>query len=176
MDKKAQIERWFIQYSEDIYHFLVYYTGNADVEDLVQEVFIKALKGIHTFEQRSQPRTWLFTIARYTAIDFVRKKQLARWLPIGLAGQMAAKERTPDEWLGLAEERRELYQAISRLKPAYREVLIMRAIKEWSVKETAAVLGWSEAKVSVTLFRAMKSLEKKMNKTVGGVTGDVFTQ
>jgi len=76
MDKNDLIEQWFLRYGDDIYKFLVYYTGNRDVEDLVQDVFLKALGSVGSFEVRSQPKTWLLTIARHTAIDHARKQRL----------------------------------------------------------------------------------------------------
>lgn len=69
------ISDWFYLYNQDIYNFLVYYTGTRDVEDLVQDVFIKAGKGLATYRNQSSPKTWLMSIARNIAIDHARKRQ-----------------------------------------------------------------------------------------------------
>ncbi|MEW9674269.1 RNA polymerase sigma factor [Ammoniphilus sp. 3BR4] len=162
MTNKEQIERWFVQYSDDVYKFLVYYTGNFDVEDLVQDVFIKVIKGKTNYDGLCNPRAWLLTIARNTAIDYERKKRLIKWLPQSILELLPTKERTPCERLEFNEEMHKLYKAISNLKRNYREVLVLRGIEGLSVSETAQILDWSESKVKVTLHRALKALEQKM--------------
>ena len=160
MEINQQIEKWFIEYSDDIYNYLIYYTGNGDVEDLVQEVFIKAMKGIHKFKGISTPKTWLFTIARNTAIDNLRKRRGIKWAPYYTLELSPSFEITPDEKLQSIEEIQELYTAIGYLKQNYREIIILRGIKGFSPSETAEILKWSETRVNVTLHRALKSLKK----------------
>ncbi|WP_328225714.1 RNA polymerase sigma factor [Sutcliffiella cohnii] len=46
MSNEEKISQWFFEYSDDIYQFLLYKLGSSDVEDLVQEVFIRALKSL----------------------------------------------------------------------------------------------------------------------------------
>lgn len=164
MDKNEMIEQWFLRYSDDIYKFLVYYTGNKDVDDLVQDVFLKALRSLDSFEGRSQPKTWLLTIARHTAIDYARKQRFRNWLPDKWLTSLKSEERTPEEILNLQEEQQALYQAIQHVKPAYREVLILRGIKGLSSKEAAEIMDWSENKVNVTLHRAMKAVREKLEQ------------
>ncbi|WP_019121261.1 RNA polymerase sigma factor [Brevibacillus massiliensis] len=173
MDRKEQIEQWFVRYSNDVYKFLVYYTGNKDVEDLVQEVFIKAIKAFDTYEGRANPKTWLLTIARNAAIDYGRKRRLLSWLPESLLQNVKTVEKTPEEILNLHEEKRELYEALQQMKPAYREVLILRGIKGLSPKETAIILQWSESKVNTTLHRAVKALKSKVEKQTKGMINNV---
>ncbi|MDF2681540.1 MAG: polymerase ECF-type sigma factor [Brevibacillus sp.] len=162
MDKNGLIEQWFLRYGDDVYKFLVYYTGSRDVDDLVQDVFLKALGAVGSFEGRSQPKTWLLTIARHTAIDHARKKRLRSWLPDMWLSNLTSDEKTPEELLDVQEEQQALYRAIQQLKPTYREVLILRGIKGLSAKETAEILNWSENKVNVTLHRAMKAVKDKL--------------
>lgn len=174
MDKNDMIEQWFLRYGDDIYKFLVYYTGSRDVEDLVQDVFLKALKSLGLFEGRSQPKTWLLAIARNTAIDYERKKRLRNWLPDMWLQTVQSKERTPEEMLHLHEEQQALYQAIRQVKPAFREVLILRGLKGLSAKETAEILNWSENKVNVTLHRAMKAVKEKLEQEAKEMIGNAI--
>ncbi|RNB54864.1 RNA polymerase sigma factor [Brevibacillus gelatini] len=174
MDKNSIIEQWFLRYSDDIYKFLVYYTGNKDVEDLVQDVFLKALRSLETFESRSQPKTWLLTIARHTAIDFARKQRFRNWLPDKWLAGVQSEEKTPEEILHLHAEQQALYHALRQMKPAYREVLILRGIKGLSSRETAEILEWSESKVNVTLHRAMKAVKEQLMQERKGMVGDAI--
>ncbi|MGG1833286.1 sigma factor-like helix-turn-helix DNA-binding protein [Cytobacillus firmus] len=57
-----------------------------------------------------------------------------------------------------------LYEAIRHLKLSYQEVLILRKIKEFSIKETAEILNWSENKVKITTSRALAALKKELQK------------
>lgn len=174
MNRSERIQMWFEHYSDDIYKFLVYYTRGRDVEDLVQEVFIKALKNMDAFEGRAQPKTWLLTIARNTAIDYLRKQRLRNWLPDTFLRKLQAPEKSPAELLDQSEEKNALYEALHTLKQSYRDVLILRGIKGLSVSETAAILGWSEPKVNVTLHRATKELRRKLKDQTKEMIGDAI--
>ncbi|UCZ54421.1 RNA polymerase sigma factor [Bacillus shivajii] len=174
MSKEQIISDWFYQYSDDIYHFLLYRIGSPDVEDVVQEVFIRAMKGLDSFEGNAQPKTWLFTIARNTAIDEIRKKSRNKWkdyLTFESKHEPADNE-TPADLIQLNEDNQELYRAIQTLKSNYRDVVILRGIKDLSVKETSEVLNWSESKVRSTYHRAKNMLHKKLKDELGGVYSD----
>lgn len=168
MSDKQVISKWFYEYSDDIYQFL-HFRINAkqhDIEDLVQEVFIRALKGLSHFKGNSSPKTWLFSIARNVAIDEGRKRSRDRWkwfLSFDDGHQEPYHtEQTPEDILTDKEEQRALIAAIRSLKESYKDVLIMRSIKEFSIQETAEVLGWSENKVRSTHHRAKAALHKKL--------------
>jgi RNA polymerase sigma-70 factor, ECF subfamily len=145
-----------------MYHFLVYYTGLNDVEDLVQEVFIRAIKGIDVFQENSTPRTWLFSIARHVGIDEIRRRKRRHFFKKVTFEKedLISNEKTPEQLLQMSETNKLLYHAIQSLKPNYRDVVILRSIKDLSVSETAEVLGWNENKVRLNFHRALKALDK----------------
>jgi RNA polymerase sigma-70 factor (ECF subfamily) len=155
-----KIAEWFYLYNKDIYHFLVYYIGSSDVEDLVQEVFIRAIKGFNTYQKKSSPKTWLFSIARHVGIDEIRKRKRLRIKERILVWDEQTDKATPEKILQLNENNSLLYQAIQSLKANYRDVIILRGIKELSVTETASILNWNENKVRITYHRALKTLQK----------------
>jgi len=70
--------------------------------------------------------------------------------------------KTPEQSLHTSETVKELYAALGNLKRSYREVIILRKIKEFSVTETAMILNWNEAKVRTTLSRAIQALKKRL--------------
>ncbi|RLQ94356.1 RNA polymerase sigma factor [Falsibacillus albus] len=171
MSSMEMIEEWFYEYNQDIYNFLIYYVGSTDVEDMLQEVFIRALKGIHTFRGESSPKTWLFSITRNVAVDMKRKEQRhLRKLNLfqEAAGDEIVHSRTPEEVYEIAEKRSEIINGIHSLKQSYQDVLFLRALKDFSVEETAEILGWRQNKVSVTYHRAIKALRSALEKG-GGV-------
>lgn len=118
----------------------------------------------------------MFAIARSVAIDEKRKTKLINWLPDIFLRHLVSPDKTPEESLELSENKRLLYDIINQLKRSYRDVLILRGIKGLSSKETAEVLGWSEAKVSLTLHRAMKAVQKNRNVPVSEVINDAVTR
>lgn len=168
MREDYEVKEWFREYYNDIFNFLIYYTGTKDVEDLIQETFLKAIRNIHNFKGDSNPKTWLLSIARNASIDKSRKRRkeetkqnrLMRYSGIEIPSD------SPEIIVGLNETRLELYTAIRMLKQSYYDVLILRGINELSVQETAQALKWSENKVNLTYHRALKALEKK----IGGKT------
>ncbi|MCM3389510.1 RNA polymerase sigma factor [Ureibacillus chungkukjangi] len=122
---------------------MVYYTGTTDVEDLVQEVFIKAGRGLNSYKNLASPKTWLFTIARNIAIDEARKKESKINKNSTAFDERFWKQQTTansEHILLKREEQREFYLSISKLKKKFREVLILRGIQGLSVRETAQIL------------------------------------
>ena len=165
MDYPDKISEWFYQYGNDVYNFLVYYQGIKDVQDLVQEVFIKAAKGLASFRNDASLKTWLFSIARNVAIDHARKgARRIKTIREPLVEDFAwGSVRGPEDILLEDEALQELYETIQALKDSYAEVLILRGIEGMSVAETATVLDWKESKVKVTYHRAKLALKASID-------------
>ncbi|MGM0754142.1 MAG: RNA polymerase sigma factor [Bacillota bacterium] len=161
MSNNRLVADWFRLYSDPIYTFLVYRMGSADVEDLVQEVFIRALNSVDSFEGKANPKTWLYSIARNLALDELRKKKRNKWSLTSFSprNHEAASLETPESLYFLNEESRELLITIQKLKSNYRDVLVLKGIHGFDVKETAAILNWTENKVRITYHRACKKLQ-----------------
>ncbi|TCP29907.1 RNA polymerase sigma factor (sigma-70 family) [Scopulibacillus darangshiensis] len=71
-----EITYLYRQYVQEVYSFLAYFTGNEqEAEDLTQETFIKVIKSYHSYRRQSSIKTWIFSIAKKTAIDHYRKKK-----------------------------------------------------------------------------------------------------
>nr|WP_281170929.1 RNA polymerase sigma factor [Paucisalibacillus globulus] len=147
-----------------MYNFFIYRVGETDVDDLVQEVFIRAMNGLTGFQENSSPKTWLYSIAKNIAIDEIRRRNRKKWKSIipFTSHHEPSTEETPEQLLHLNEENKELYEAILSLKSGYKEVLILRGINQFSVKETADILGWSEHKVRSTYHRSKQALKKRL--------------
>ncbi|WP_214481961.1 RNA polymerase sigma factor [Bacillus sp. SM2101] len=135
-----------------------YYTA----EDLTQDTFIKVNNSYYQLKSKEKVEPWLFQIAHNLTMDYIRRKKfnvLEHIVPT-----LQNKESSPsiDKLIIINENVRELYDAIGKLKPTYREIIILRKIEELSIKETSEILGWSESKVTTTLSRAMKLLHKQL--------------
>ncbi|MBY6036674.1 RNA polymerase sigma factor [Fictibacillus nanhaiensis] len=162
MKNHEMIQRWFTEYHNDIYNFLIYYMGTRDVEDIVQEVFIKGFHHFDQFEGRADPKTWLISIARNIAVDHVRKKKRQQLLYSHLLNLFSHKDKIPQDWVLEDERKRELYKAINELKSSYRDIVILKGVLDYTSNEASQILQWKPAKVNLTYHRAIQSLKKKL--------------
>ncbi|GEO25906.1 ECF RNA polymerase sigma factor SigM [Alicyclobacillus acidoterrestris] len=162
----SAIARLFDEFADDIYSFLVYYTGTRDVDDLVQETFIKALRGLSKFEGRSSPKTWLLHIAKNVAVDHYRKSRRHEFVADDLLRDVDSGQRTPEELAELKDSRDSILQLLSQLKPIYREVILCRTVMDMTVEETARALNCSGNRVRVIFHRAIKAARGLSNEVL----------
>src|SRR5690606_15498994 len=94
-------------------------------------------------------------IAYTTTMNHFRKKY-----PISSLLNTSFHVKSAEEILMEQEEIKEVFQAISKLKMTYQQVIILRKVQQFSIEETSEILGWTEGKVKMQLFRALKSLRK----------------
>ncbi|SER63919.1 RNA polymerase sigma-70 factor, ECF subfamily [Gracilibacillus ureilyticus] len=128
----------------------------------MQDTFVRAASKLNTF-QGGEEKGWLVRIARNITIDYIRKRKPVAYLfdrPVNIE----TMAKTPEQLSVLNETEKELYQALQKLRISYREVIILRKIKEFSIKESASILNWSESKVKVQLMRALEALKKELQK------------
>ncbi|MBS4194150.1 RNA polymerase sigma factor [Lederbergia citri] len=169
MSNGIDIENLFEKFHLDIYHFSLYFSSNKqDAEDITQETFLKAIRNIHMLKDRTRAKYWLLSIARNTAIDHLRKKKLKSTLPELLEKiTYQDKKDSLDDYLLIKEQWEEVQNALLRIKPHYRSLLILRGIQEMTIKETAEILECSELKVRVDFYRAIKVLKKELHVLEG---------
>ena len=144
-----------------------------EVEDIAQEVFVKAYQSLPGFDPESHFRKWLSTIAVRTCCDYWRKAYRTRESP------MSALSERHGEWLERVissestvsaegrtrqEEAKEvLAWALARLSPEDRMVVEMVYLEGMTGREAADLLGWSTANVKVRAFRSRKRLRKLLS-------------
>lgn len=139
-------------------------------EDIVQEVYIKVLKSYQTFRGESSEKTWLFSIARHTTMDFFRKQQrqkkkLANFFNKDQdLARIKDHDPLPEEVAELNDELKQIYQLLDHCTLDQKNVLILRYIQSLSIHETAQILEWSESKVKTTQHRAIKKLQEMIDK------------
>jgi RNA polymerase sigma-70 factor (ECF subfamily) len=132
--------------------------NDHDAEDIVQESFLKAYKAQESF-RGSEPKTWMLSIVRNTAMDFLRRLQTSATVTLGDQGHEPEDQSPDPERAFLEQTRREqVRQAISRLAPEFREAIVLREIEGLSYKEIASVLGIPMGTVMSRLSRARNLL------------------
>ncbi|MEW6441553.1 MAG: RNA polymerase sigma factor [bacterium] len=145
----------------------------ALAEDLLQEVFLRVHKVRHTYRPGSSVKPWLYAIARYTAIDALRKRDRRR--EVAYEEGSRAGDRVPAEEAGCSEQMEEVEQAMDLLPGGQREALLLTKVSGLSVKEAAAAMGCSEGAVKVKVHRALQALRTALgrhtSKHRAGVSG-----
>jgi len=150
-----------------------YARRESEIEDIVQEVWVKAFQKLSSFRGEAPFEHWLMRMAVRTCYDFLRSHQRNR--------ETSFSELTEDEgdWLerfvkdpGGADEhadaaRQLVNRVLEQLSPPARLVITLLEIEDRSVKEIAKLTGWSVPLVKVRAFRAraeMKKILAKMSK------------
>ncbi len=143
-------------------------------QDLVQETFLRALKGWEGFDGRSKPSTWLYTIATRACQRLERRRAgeprhmrpLEQILPSGerTVVDLPADGETPLEWVERKDVVRAVRGAIDSLPLHFRLPLVLKEIEELSVEEVAKILGIKPATVKTRLHRARLLVRKELSK------------
>ncbi len=158
------LEEIYNQYYQDVYHFAIYYTNNpSEAEDITQETFIKVMRNLSHLKSSEKIKTWIFSIAKNTAIDYKRKQRTIPYLPEHFL-QKKSNELPIDHHIEMKEDWETLQKALLFIKPLFRSLIILRGIKELSVKETATIVGCTELKIRVDYHRAVKQLSRQVEK------------
>lgn len=122
-----------------------------DVRDIVQEVFLKAFKNLHTLRDKNAVGAWLARIARNHAAEYYRHKRPSEELSDDLSGRQNPRA-----------EANEIMAAIRTLPDAYRESLVLRLIEGMTGNEIAERTGLTPESVRVNLHRGMDLLRKRL--------------
>ena len=152
------------RYQDRIFGLARHYTRNAvELEDLVQDSFIKAYRRLATFQHQSSFSTWLYRIAVNTCLDFLKRRGRSPVQAVEdpeLLGPGAPQSRSGRE-LAAPEarlEREEIAQvtreAIDELPEIFRTVLVLREFEDMAYQDIADLLGISIGTVESRLFRA----------------------
>ncbi|HEY5671535.1 MAG TPA: sigma-70 family RNA polymerase sigma factor [Anaerolineales bacterium] len=174
---RLEFARLVETYYEMIYRLAIKMLNNPqDAEDVLQETFLKALRGIRKFDGRSSISTWLYRIATNEALMALRR-QKPNLISTDEPLETEEGEQEPIQivdWCCLpepelmsGEAQGYLEQAISRLSPNLRAVFVLRDIEGLSTQETGEVLNLSETAVKTRLSRARLRLREDLSGYFG---------
>lgn len=145
--------RLYDLYAPMVHGILLARVPVSDVDDLVQDVFLVALRKLSTLRDDNAFGGWLAMIARNRAMDFHRKKRETEELQETVAVKAEA---------GSDAEARRVLEVIRELPESYSETLIMRLVEGMTGPEIALRTGLTPASVRVNLHRGMKLLREKL--------------
>ncbi len=136
-----------------------------EVEDLVQDTFIKAYQNLDQYDRTWKFSTWLFTIATRLAATHHRRRQPPDNL-LRCHVQIAA----PDEHAGRQEAGESLWAMAAELSAGQHQALWLRYVEDMSVKEIAATMRRSQVCVKVLLYRARANMAKRLKARTEAAT------
>ena len=148
-----------------------YLRDPAEVDEAVQDAFLKAFVNIRSFRERLYFELWFTKILVNGCLDRLKSRaRRSRWIvPAGgndvgeqrdALDRRAALEPSPETTLLQAERRAELMAAVDRLPDRQRAVVVLSQFEGHATRDVAAMLELTEATVRVHLFRAIRSLRR----------------
>ncbi|HEY7067831.1 MAG TPA: sigma-70 family RNA polymerase sigma factor [Chloroflexota bacterium] len=144
----------YTRYVVPIYRFLYSRLGNQEeAEDLTSEVFLKAVRQLEPQRDDASVQAWLYQVARTTLADYWRRRSRVPQDPLGyldVPDPSGAAVR-PDETAA-----RTARWLLEQLPDRYREVLTLRFLRGYSIKETAQEMGITENHAKVLQYRAVQ--------------------
>lgn len=155
------------RYLAHVYNFLRRYGGDTDAEDLTQETFFKAWKNIKRFKTGASFKTWLFTIARNTAFDKLRKKKPMLFSDAESDKGLSIEETIQNPELledifSKAEDAELLEKELLTLSPDDRAILLLHYREEMTFEEIAVVLKKPMNTVKSRHRRALLALRGRL--------------
>lgn len=155
------------RYTDPIFAYVLRLTGDREAAaDITQEVFIKAWRNLASFDSKQNFKTWVYTIARNTAYDWLRKKKLVPFSALGEADgdgfeqTLVDVEPLPHEQLEKSEGSMFLERLLTELSPDVRDILLLHYIDEMTFDEIGRIRGESLNTVKSRHRRALLLLRK----------------
>lgn len=159
--RRAALEQFVRCYERRVFAFLSRALGyGLSVDDLAQEVFMRAYQALSEFEPTGRARlsTWLFTIAYHVLVD-ARRRQKSDYMM--LTDELETVDAdNPERRLWQRQLNTALARAVAELSPDQRDTFILSEFHDLSVTEIARVTGTLESTVKTRLFRARSHLRE----------------
>lgn len=162
------------RYLKLIYNFCHRLIGNEKAaEDITQEVFLKVWKNIKKFDTTKSFKTWIFSIAKNTTIDYLRK---IKDVPMSvfddedggnfLEDTLVDIELRPDEVFGLAQDKRQIESVMRELSMVQKEVIVLKYGNEMSLSEVSEIMDMSKDTVKSHHRRALIKMKNLLENNL----------
>jgi RNA polymerase sigma-70 factor (ECF subfamily) len=161
-----------------VFNFILRFVRDpAQSEDLLQEVFLRVIKGADAYEKQAKFTTWLYTIARNLCVDASRRGKHRK--AASLDAPMDASEKDGATMLDMVADTKHmpsdrqvigselqgrLYEAIGKLSEEQREVFLMREFLDMPFKDIADVVGCPENTVKSRMRYALEKLKLELEE------------
>jgi len=149
-----------VRYRERLYwHIRKIVIVHEDADDVVQNTFLKAWKGLESFKGEAKLSTWLYRIATNESINFLNQKRNRKMMPLEDAGYFLSESLHHDTYFSGDELQMQLQQAILTLPEKQRIVFNMRYFDETPYEEMSEILGTSVGALKATYHHAVGKIK-----------------
>ncbi len=160
------------RYEERVYRITIGITGNhEDAEEAMQSTFLKVYQNLGGFHRTAKFSTWLTRIAINEGLQKRRRQRVMESIDDVTSTEEGVMPKQLEDWhdnpekLYSREQTREIVEsAIQSLKPAYREVFVLRDVQGLTTQETAEALGTGVANVKSRLLRARLHMREQLTR------------
>jgi len=160
------------RYQDQVYGMtLRFVRSTGDAEDLAQEAFLRAYRGLEGFKGESRFSTWLYRITWNLCADWLRRNRRHKHAATTIddAAGVPDGAASVEEGYLASEAKREVHEALDRLDEKYRSVLILLYYQKLSYDQIAAILDVPVKTVETRLYRARRLLREYLQRAgVGG--------
>jgi RNA polymerase sigma-70 factor (ECF subfamily) len=155
---ETQLSGLYEEYYDKIARYVYAHIGNKEeAEDIAGEVFLKALKSLKSYREQGVPmQRWLFRIAHNLIVDYLRKMDKRRTVPIDSVALLAIDNPADTAEKNIEFER--VIEAMKQLTTEQREVINLRFFGELTSKEVSGILGKSDGAVREMQRAAIEKL------------------
>ena len=151
-------------YKDGLIYYIYSIIGDMDIsEEAATDVFIKLYVDKPKFKEGGAFKTWLYTIGRNKALDYIRKKSKIPQVPIENAYNVSAEENIEQNYIQQEEDSR-LRKIVSRLKPEYSQILCLVYFENFNNSEAGKIMKKSSKQIRDLLYRAKNALKKELEK------------
>jgi len=138
--------------------------SNAELDDICQDVFIKAYENLSSFRNEAPFEHWLIKIAVRVCHDALRRRKKEQNYTYLDEHALDVRDFAGEARNEARQAREVLRFALARLKPDERLVITLLELEQLSVREIAAATGWSESNVKVRGYRARQALKRVLEE------------
>ena len=166
-------EQLVTAYRNQVFRLALRMCGNeADADEVAQEAFLSAWKGLPNFRGESRFSTWLYQLTTHAAIDLMRREK--RQAAAEDIDEITAADDgpSPQQQVERTETQREIRSALMQLPEEYRQVLLLRFMQELSYEEIGRALKLPVGTVKSRLNRAKAQLKDILSRS-GNLFGAV---
>lgn len=171
LGKQGSFDELVHRYTHPIYNFSYRLTGNTQTaEDITQETFIKVWKNINRYNSNHSFKSWIFTIARNTITDHLRKKKTIPFSNLSSHEEFAFEDSLPDEEIlppdifAKIEDRKLLEKLLEKVPEEYKTVLILHYQEGLTFEEIGTILKKPSNTVKSWHRRSLIKLRELINQ------------
>lgn len=151
-------------YREGLILYTYGFTNNIfTAEEIVDDVFFKLMVKKPPYSGRTTFKTWLYTITRHNAIDYLRRRMLHPSVSIDEIQDHADRAELENSYLK-KEIRIQIFHALNAINESYRMVLYLSFFEEFSNEQLSKILGKSKRQIEMLKYRGLQALKKELAK------------